>query len=127
MCVSMDNCFCHPLFNRDTVFPDKIIQNLGELGLVSLLAFGSLERSDTGSYMCTATNSLPGGQTGIRMAESPPTTLTVLGQLFSIHLVCSWIYGTRDAIECCTNQYAISPVVNSSLQCDVIHSQRFQM
>ena len=65
--------------NRDSVLSDEEVQELGELGVVSVLAFEMLERGDTGSYTCTATNSLPGGQTGTQMAESPPIPLTVLG------------------------------------------------
>ena len=62
------------------MFSDEDIQSLGELGVVSVVAFETLEREDTGNYSCTATNSLPGGQTGTEMAQSSPIPLTVLGK-----------------------------------------------
>ena len=62
---------------READFTEEDIQGLGELGVVAIVAFESLERSDTGDYMCSAENSLPGLQTGIQMAILP---LTVLGR-----------------------------------------------
>ena len=62
------------------MFSEEDIQSLGELGVVSVLAFQTLVRGDTGDYTCTATNSLPGRQTGTKMADSPPIPLTVLGE-----------------------------------------------
>ena len=58
---------------------EEDIQGLGELGVVAIVAFESLERSDTGNYTCNAENSLPGLQTGIRMAIPAIISLTVLG------------------------------------------------
>ena len=75
----MISFFSPSSLNRDSVFSDEEVQELGELGVVSVLAFEMLERGDTGSYTCTATSSLPGEQTGTQMAESPPIPLTVLG------------------------------------------------
>ena len=75
------------------MFSDEDIQSLGELGMVSVVAFETLEREDTGNYSCTATNSLPGGQTGTEMVDSSPIPLTVLGKemrLFHQDLV-HWI------------------------------------
>ena len=42
--------------------------------------FDALERNDTGQYTCTATNSLPGGETGDLRATPVIIPLTVLGQ-----------------------------------------------
>ena len=47
---------------------------------MAIVAFESLERSDTGDYMCSAENSLPGLQTGIQMAIPAILPLTVLGR-----------------------------------------------
>ena len=58
---------------------EEDIQGLGELGVVAIVAFESLERSDTGNYMCNAENSLPGQPTGILMAIPAIIPLTVLG------------------------------------------------
>ena len=58
---------------------DNNIQSLGELGVVSVLAFEQLAREDTGNYTCTATNSLPGRETGILTVNSSLILLTVLG------------------------------------------------
>ena len=52
-------------------------QGLGELGVVGLLTFRDVERDDTASYTCTATNSLP--QTTTLSTESDPIQMTVLG------------------------------------------------
>ena len=68
----------HVRFNRDAVSEEEI-QALGELRVVAIVAFESLERSDTGNYTCNADNSLPGLQTGIRMAIPAIIPLTVLG------------------------------------------------
>ena len=66
------------------MFSDEDIQSLGELGVVSVVAFETLEREDTGNYSCTATNSLPGGQTGTEIVDSSPIPLTVLGKEIEI-------------------------------------------
>ena len=66
-------------FYRDSDFSEEEIQNLGELGVVAIVTFESLERSDTGNYTCMAENSLPGLQTGILMAIPVTIPLTVLG------------------------------------------------
>ena len=62
------------------MFSDEDVRGLGELGVVSVLAFETLERGDTGIYTCTAINSLPGGQTPTQTVESPPIPLTILGR-----------------------------------------------
>ena len=72
-------CASHLLINRETEFSEEEIQALGELGVVTIVTFNALERSDTGEYMCTATNSLPGEETGVLMAIPPTILLTVLG------------------------------------------------
>ena len=72
--------FCNSYtFLRETGFTEEDIQVLGELGVVAIVAFESLERSDTGNYMCNAENSLPGQPTGILMAIPAIIPLTVLG------------------------------------------------
>ena len=70
--------------NRDildsiTGFNTSDISSLGELGVVSVLSFGRLERGDTANYTCTATNMLP--QTTTLTALSPSIPLVVLGKL----------------------------------------------
>ena len=73
------DCPSHLLINRETEFSEEEIQALGELGVVTIVTLNALERSDTGEYMCTATNSLPGEETGVLMAIPPTILLTVLG------------------------------------------------
>ena len=48
--------------------------------MVTGVEFDALERNDTGQYTCTATNSLPGGETGELRATPVTIPLTVLGQ-----------------------------------------------
>ena len=72
------------VFDRDAVFSEDV-QSLGELGVVSVVAFETLAREDTGNYTCTASNSLPGGQTGTEVADSQPIPLTVLGKVIQEH------------------------------------------
>ena len=70
-----------PIFNlhRENGFSEEEVQGLGELGVVTGVEFDPLERNDTGQYTCTATNSLPGGQTGDLRANPVTIRLTVLG------------------------------------------------
>ena len=70
-------CYVH--YYRDTVFSEEDVEELGELGVVGIAVFESLERDDTGNYRCIATNRLPGNETGVRVAESSSISLTVLG------------------------------------------------
>ena len=58
-------------------FSQSEVDALGELGVVGLLTFRDVERDDTASYTCTATNSLP--RTTTLSTESDPIQLTVLG------------------------------------------------
>ena len=67
------------MHSRDADISEEDCQGLGGLGVVTIVVFESLERSDTGDYMCNAENSLPGLQTGIRMAIPATLHLTVLG------------------------------------------------
>ena len=47
--------------------------------MVTGVEFNALERNDTGQYTCTATNSLPGRETGDLRATPVTIPLTVLG------------------------------------------------
>ena len=71
-----------PIFNfhRENGFSEEEVQGLGELGVVTGVEFDALERNDTGQYTCTATNSLPGRETGDLRATPVTVPLTVLGQ-----------------------------------------------
>ena len=68
-----------------TEFNMSDISSLGELGVVSVLSFGRLERGDTANYTCTATNVLP--QTTTLTALSPSIPLVVLGKLVEHYLL----------------------------------------
>ena len=50
-----------------------------KLGVVTTVKFDAVERNDSGRYTCTATNSLPGGQTRKLRAEPATIPLIVLG------------------------------------------------
>ena len=51
-----------------------------KLGVVTTVQFDAVERNDNGRYTCTATNSLPGRETGDLRATPATIPLTVLGQ-----------------------------------------------
>ena len=73
------------LIETMTEFNMSDISSLGELGVVSVLSFGRLERGDTANYTCTATNMLP--QTTTLTALSPSIPLVVLGKLVEHYLL----------------------------------------
>ena len=51
-----------------------------KLGVVTTVQFDAVERNNNGQYTCTATNSLPGRETGDLRATPVTIPLTVLGQ-----------------------------------------------
>ena len=59
-------------------FTSEDVGALGELGVVGILVFESVERDDTANYTCTATNALP--QTTTLSTVSDHTQLVVLGE-----------------------------------------------
>ena len=63
---------------RVTMHDFNDVDALGELGVVGVLVFESVERDDTVSYTCTATNEL--SQTTTLSTLSEPTQLVVLGE-----------------------------------------------
>ena len=73
-----------------TEFNTCDLRSLGELGVVSVLSFGRLEREDTANYTCTATNMLP--QTTTLTALSPSIPLVVLGKPGLTVVVKSYLY-----------------------------------
>ena len=66
------------LLMMHTNFTVDQVQQLGELGVVSLLSFEDTVRRDTANYTCTATNSLPETTTLMDMSGNIP--LVILGE-----------------------------------------------
>ena len=61
-----------------TGFTEAQVDGLGDLGVVGVLSFETVERDDTDSYTCTATNFLP--ETATLSTVSDPVMLVVLGE-----------------------------------------------
>ena len=76
-----DICSLHtplisPIINRGNTFSEKKIEGLMKLGVVTTVQYDAVERNDNGQYTCTATNSLPGGET--RELRAKPTTIPLI-------------------------------------------------